>query len=328
MPTIKISDIDVEGSIQVRTKIDPDTVRDYAEHILAKKPPLPPIIVFGPDSRGKFFLSEGWHRLKANEVAGNNTIVATIKTGGWRDALEHALGSNATHGLRRTNADKRRAVELALKHFDRMSDAVIAEKCSVSHRLVVKVRQEQPMHRAYVDQARKVVGKDGIERTIPPPPTRKPITLQADMGTRAIPTPPSRPIPMPPDPVEPEPVPEPETGQLPKDIKGRPIPPDCVPMWDRRNEILDLLRAISDVRTRIKDAQEDRDPLFCGKDQGRPLINFSSAIAHLNQIYDDIKAALPVRVCPVCQGLGCKHCSGLGLISEYRLKFIPSEYKR
>ena len=65
MPTIRISDIDLESSVQVRAKIDPETVAEYAAHIEAKKAPLPPIIVYGPDSRGKFFLSEGWHRVEA-----------------------------------------------------------------------------------------------------------------------------------------------------------------------------------------------------------------------------------------------------------------------
>jgi hypothetical protein len=321
MPTIKISDIDIEASVQVRARIDLDTVADYADHIRAKKPPLPPIVVFGPDSRGKFFLSEGWHRLKAHQAAGRDGIAATIKDGGWREALENALGSNAAHGLRRTNADKRRAVELAFKHFDKMADTVVAEKCGVSRNFVFEVRQDQPVIGLQVDAPRKVIGRDGIERTIPPCPTRQPVAAQEDEEDSSLPPPP-------PDPEDPEPVPEPEEGQLPRDVKGRPIPPDCVPMWERRQEIIDLLRAISEVRTKIKDAQDDRDPLFCGKgDQGRTLINFSSAIAHLNQIYDDVKAALPVRVCPVCQGLGCKHCSGLGLISDYRLKMVPSEYR-
>jgi hypothetical protein len=317
MPTLKISDIDIEASVQVRARIDLDTVADYAAHIQAKKPPLPPIVVFGPDSRGKFFLSEGWHRLKAHQAAGRDGIAATIKDGGWREALEHALGSNAAHGLRRTNADKRRAVELALKHFSGLSLRDVADKCQVSHEFVRELKADQV---STVDTCETITGRDGKQYPARPP-TRPPVAAQEDEEDSSL-------QPPPPDPEDPEPVPEPEEGQLPRDVKGRVIPPDCVPMWERRREILDLLRAISEVRTKIINAQDDRDPLFCGKgDQGRTLINFSSAIAHLNQIYDDVKAALPVRVCPVCQGLGCKHCSGLGLISDYRLKMVPSEYR-
>ena len=81
MPVIRRSDIDLESSVQVRAKIDPETVAEYAAHIEAKKAPLPPIVVYGPDSRGKFFLSEGWHRVKASQQAGREGIQATVKEG-------------------------------------------------------------------------------------------------------------------------------------------------------------------------------------------------------------------------------------------------------
>lgn len=333
MPTIKISDIDLENSVQIRVKIDPDTVADYAAHIQARKPPLPPIIVFGPDSRGKFFLSEGWHRLEANRRAGRADISATIKDGGWKDALEHALGSNAAHGLRRTNADKRRAIELALKHWPGWSSRAVAEKCGVDEITVRRFRcgipapetvtgrdgkqypAHPPMRQTQVeqDQPREVVGPDEVYEE---PGTRPEVPLR----TSQPPTPP-------PEPSAPKPIPDAELGALPKDAKGRPIPPTCLPLWTRRQEVLALLSAVSEVRTTLKGAQEDRDPLWCGKDQGGSCVNFSSVLAHLNQVYADIKAALPHRICPVCQGLGCRHCCGLGLISEYRLGFVPSEFK-
>jgi hypothetical protein len=47
-------------------------------------------------------------------------------------------------GLRRTNEDKRGAVEQALKHpkAGKMSDRAIAEHCGVTHSFVAKVREE------------------------------------------------------------------------------------------------------------------------------------------------------------------------------------------
>lgn len=328
MPAIRISDIDIESSVQVRARIDPDTVQDYADHILAKKPPLPPIVVFGPDSRGKYFLSEGWHRLRANQRAGRDSIDATIKEGGWKDALEHALGSNSAHGLRRSNADKRRTVELALKHWPNWNDQMLSSKCAVSDRFVWGVRKEStPPNGSDVLEPRVILRKDGTTMTLPPPPTRPPSAPQRDTERERNPIPPVRMPDPPPEPTDPDQIPEPEDGDLPKDAKGRPIPPDCVPMWDRRREILDILKSISEIRTLVKDAQDDRDPLYVGKEQGRTRVNFTSVIAHLDQVYADMKAALVTRVCPVCQGLGCKYCQGLGLISEYHLHSVPSEYR-
>lgn len=342
MPVIRISDIDLESSVQVRAKIDPDTVAEYAAHIEAKKAPLPPIIVYGPDSRGKFFLSEGWHRVAAAKKAGRDGLQATIKDGGWKEALEHALGSNAAHGLRRNNSDKHRAVELALKHWGGgWSDQVIADKCGVHINTVFNIRKEsqpthfvedaepseeaRPTHFVEVETPRKVVGVDGIERTIPPCPTRP----QGFTPMEREPREPHIPIPPPPEPEEPEPMPTNSVDELPKDQKGRSIPPMCVPIWTRRQEVVDVLKSVSEIRMKFVDAQDDRDPLWCGsKNQGRTLVNFTSVIAHLNQVYDDIKAALAIRVCPVCQGLGCAHCSGNGVISKYRLSNVPMEYRK
>lgn len=331
MPTIRISDIDLESSVQVRAKIDADTVAEYAAHIEAKKAPLPPIVVYGPDSRGKFFLSEGWHRVKANQQAGRDGIMADIKDGGWMDALEHALGSNAAHGLRRTMADKKHAVELAIKHWPNWSHEKVAESCGVSKSFMEHEypRKDRPPQFAGVSGPSKIIGIDGIERTIRPCPTRPPQAAQGFTPIEREPQEPHIPIPPPPDPEPPEPMPTHSVDELPKDKKGRSIPPMCVPIWTRRQEVVDVLKSVSEIRLKFIAAQEDRDPLWCGsKNQGRTLVNFTSVIAALNQIYADVKAALAIRVCPVCQGLGCANCSGNGVISEYRLKYVPMEYRK
>ena len=51
-------------------------------------------------------------------------------------------GANHGHGLRRTNADKRRAVETLLRdqEWTKWSDREIARQCAVSNRFVSDVR--------------------------------------------------------------------------------------------------------------------------------------------------------------------------------------------
>lgn len=68
-------------------------------------------------------------------------IPAEVRAGGRVDALKHALGANAIHGQRRTNADKRRCVELAVKEFASLSSRAIAELCGVSDPFVLQIRQ-------------------------------------------------------------------------------------------------------------------------------------------------------------------------------------------
>ena len=68
-----------------------------------------------------------------------------MRQGDRRDAILHSVGANATHGLRRTNADKRRAVSILLQDElvavdpatgDPWSDREVALRCVVTHPFV------------------------------------------------------------------------------------------------------------------------------------------------------------------------------------------------
>lgn len=65
------------------------------------------------------------------------------------EALKYALSSNSVHGQRRTNADKRRCVEIAVKEFASLSSRAIAELCGVSDPFVGQIREAlQPVSNA------------------------------------------------------------------------------------------------------------------------------------------------------------------------------------
>ena len=61
--------------------------------------------------------------------------------GGKHEALIFALGANAGHGLRRTNADKRNAVKIALKDpaISQMTYQEIADICRVERHTVSRI---------------------------------------------------------------------------------------------------------------------------------------------------------------------------------------------
>jgi hypothetical protein len=65
-----------------------------------------------------------------------------VHTGTKRDALLHAAGANETHGLRRTNLDKRKAVQTLLedKEWREWSDREIARQTKTSQPFVTKLR--------------------------------------------------------------------------------------------------------------------------------------------------------------------------------------------
>jgi len=109
---IPLSEIQLDERAQPRCELDPSIIEEYAEHMKAGAT-LAPIDVFkGPEGT---ILADGYHRFRAGQVAELSHLPATVHEGGRRDAILFGVGANATHGLRRTSADKRRAV-LTLLH--------------------------------------------------------------------------------------------------------------------------------------------------------------------------------------------------------------------
>jgi hypothetical protein len=136
---LSLAAIDLDSSIQCRAAIDMTVVGDYAERMEAGDT-FPPIDVFG--SKSKCWIGDGWHRVFAARQNGAGEIAATLNPGGRVDALKHALGANALHGHRRTNADKRRCVEIALREFPKLSSRALAKLCGVGHTIVDDVRPQ------------------------------------------------------------------------------------------------------------------------------------------------------------------------------------------
>lgn len=126
---------------------------------------FPPLVVYRDDD-GTTWLSEGFHRFEAAKLAeGIEAVPCIVRVGGRREALLNAVGSNATHGRRRTNEDKRRAVELLLDdpEWAKKSDRWIAERCAVSNHLVGMIRKniQEPENNAGGNSPTCDNGRDG-----------------------------------------------------------------------------------------------------------------------------------------------------------------------
>lgn len=135
---LKLSCIEMDTSIQCRASIDTATVSEYAER-MTEGDAFPPVIVYG--TSGRCWIADGWHRIMAANQIGLLDIAATVTPGGRIDALKAALSANSAHGIRRTNQDKRRAVEIALREFPKLSSRIIAEMCGVSAPTVTAVAE-------------------------------------------------------------------------------------------------------------------------------------------------------------------------------------------
>lgn len=139
MDEVSVADIAVDPRCQPRAAIDPRIVAEYAEE-MADGAVFPPLTVY--DDGERLWLADGFHRLEAAKSLGLARVMCEIRRGTLRDAILHACGANASHGLRRTNADKRRAVETLLRdpEWSQWSDYEIARRCAVSDDLVRRMR--------------------------------------------------------------------------------------------------------------------------------------------------------------------------------------------
>lgn len=135
---IKLTSIERDTTIQCRAKICMETVNSYADD-MTDGAKFPEVELFG--TADKCWIGDGWHRIMAADQIGAIDIPAKLNPGGRAEALKRALGANAVQGQRRSNADKRRCVEIAVAEFPKMSSRAIAELCGVSDPFVLQIRQ-------------------------------------------------------------------------------------------------------------------------------------------------------------------------------------------
>lgn len=136
---LKIAIVRYDCGTQSRAAINEEVVADYAER-LAEGDKFPALEVFHDGS--DYFLADGFHRIMAAIRNGFLDFPCNVYPGTRSDALKFALSANAMHGLKRTNADKRRSVELALEEWADYSNREIARICAVHHDLVASVRHQ------------------------------------------------------------------------------------------------------------------------------------------------------------------------------------------
>lgn len=181
MKEIEIDKIIVDSDVQMRAATDGFAVDSYAVAMKAGEV-FPEIVVFEEEDR--FHLADGFHRVEAARKAGVQQLEAEVRKAltiddveetGKRAAMLFAAGANDNHGLRRSHADKRRAVTALLRDSDwgSRSDRWVAQAANVSNTFVGKMRST-----VNVDSCQKRQGRDGKTRSLP--------TVDLDTKTRNI----------------------------------------------------------------------------------------------------------------------------------------------
>lgn len=153
---IPLTQIREDAELQPRVKMDPVAVNEYAE-AMKRGDHFPAVVVFDVPKEG-LLLVDGYHRLHAARSASKETLDAEIIPGERREAILYSLKVNDTHGIRRTNSDKRRAVERLLSDPEWMNwnNQKIAEACRVTGEFVRKLRSHPSCNNCKIPTERTV----------------------------------------------------------------------------------------------------------------------------------------------------------------------------
>lgn len=153
---IELAKIRTDGGTQARAEIHEETVAEYAEAMQDPDTVFPPAIVYYDGKN--YWLADGFHRVEAWRRVGRVEVPAEVRQGDRRRAILHSCAANAAHGLRRTNADKRRAVWTLLgdAEWGLWSNREIARRCGVSDPFVAKIRNELSANGLQIDGTRTV----------------------------------------------------------------------------------------------------------------------------------------------------------------------------
>ena len=318
MLKIKIEDLNTRD-LQTRAALNEDTVSDYAE-AMERGERFPAVTVFTDGA--EYYLADGFHRVEALRRIGKKSVMAELQDGDYKAALLYALKANSTHGLRRTNADKRHALEMAWNAREHLfggepSNALLADTCGVTRQWVIKWLQEQGVNRLHPDTP-----------TAPTMPTRpvRPITAendnaQAENAQISAPQMPVRRVgrdgktytvqPMPTRPVKPAHV-------VPTDRYGTEIPVGMNGAFDD-GQLSEIASLISRARVALRNGIDAGAPSFAAVRQ--------EALVQLNNAYSFVTAAKAHCVCRMCQGNGCKACHERGWQTAEEYERNPREFK-
>lgn len=136
-----------DAGTQPRVALDTETITEYSDVVKSaikdeREIPFPAVTVFRTPE-GQIILADGFHRYFGHKEGKAKEIKCEVREGTIRDAILFSVGANAVHGLRRTQKDKRRAVETLLKdeEWQQWSNVAIAEACGVSEFLVRDLRK-------------------------------------------------------------------------------------------------------------------------------------------------------------------------------------------
>jgi hypothetical protein len=158
MKTIKLAEVRIDGGTQSRVSINQLVVQNYAE-CMNNGDKFPPLFTVYDGTT--HWLVDGFHRYFALCQLGFTSVDVEYKPGTLEEAQILSYGQNSTHGLHRTNEDKKKAVEAAIAHPMLISKTnyEIAKICAVSQPFVASIRNPESKEKQQKSKEKHIVKK-------------------------------------------------------------------------------------------------------------------------------------------------------------------------
>jgi hypothetical protein len=154
LATFPLDLIEHDPATQPRAELNVPVVAEYMQ-AMKEKADFPPVILF--DDGQRYWMGDGHHRVYAARSLRLTHIRADVRQGSRRDAILYAVGANVTHGMRRTNEDKRRAVLTLLNdaEWSAWSNREVARRCGVDDHTVAALRPKSSAELPQTPEVRK-----------------------------------------------------------------------------------------------------------------------------------------------------------------------------
>ena len=180
MKVVRLDQIRLDGGTQMREHLDQNVVKEYAEK-MREGEVFPPLITMFDGST--HWLVDGFHRYLAYQAAGKQGANCEVHTGTQEDAIFMATSVNGTHGLQRSNATKKKCVEVALASSKTAgwSNIKIAKHCAVSETFVAAIRDPEVKAKQAENMQKHVEKKAKTPVKLDLPETDTPVKLD-DFG--------------------------------------------------------------------------------------------------------------------------------------------------
>ena len=308
--SLSIDLIITDAGTQMRFGTRLETVKEYHALLTAKENdkrwPFDDALVVFTSKKDVYWLADGFHRFEAAQMAKRGSVACDVRKGSLEDAQDYALGANARHGLRRSNQDKRHAVEMALSmdRWKNKSNRMVAEACGVGHPMVGKIRKE--LAQVESDSTsnsekpgktdKKRIGKDGKKQSATKSKRAK-TAHQREPGDES-------------EPDGEAPLVSADTASLVHDDLDRPVPEglreahSAVLAFEiQAKQLLGVLREVRKIE----------------KMPGGKYLNLSEFDSQIKAARKQLQDAGYLTDCPTCKGKGkCKGCDGLRWIPRWR----------